>query len=131
MAMPQRIRPVFRFGVVGVINNTAAYLLFLLLIHLSVAPVIASGLCYCLAIAAGYLANRYWSFEAKSAHASDIPRYLAAYAIGLVFALVSIALLIKWMSPALAQLICIVSTAFVVFGSLVALRFGEKTRHAD
>jgi putative flippase GtrA len=131
MAMLQRLRSLFRFGVVGIINNSAAYLLFLALIWVGVAPVVASGVCYCMAIGAGYLANRYWSFDARSAHATDSPRYLAAYGIGLVFALVLISILTNWMSPAVAQLICIGLTALVVFGSLVILRFGENTRHAD
>lgn len=129
--MPSRIRSLLRFGMVGAANNSIVYVLFLVMIWFGVAPVVASGLCYCIAIATGYLANRYWSFEARSAHARDIPRYMAAYLIGLAFAFMSMWVLTKWMPPAYAQLICIVLTAFVVFGSLIIMRFGRDVHHAD
>ncbi len=131
MVSRQRLRSFIRFGLVGVANNGFAYAVFLLLVEIGLPPVAASGLCYCLGLATGYFANRHWSFEAKSAHAQDIPRYIVAYLIGFVFALASIWTLLIWLSPAVAQLICIVATAFVVFGSLVVLRFGERGRHAD
>ena len=127
----QRFHSVFRFGVVGIINNFAAYALFILLISLGLKPVVASGICYCVALASGYLANRYWSFQSSAGHAKDILQYLVAYVIGFVFALASISLLMVRMQPAYAQLICIVLTALVVFGALVLMRFGENKRHAD
>lgn len=115
-----------RYGAVGLLTNGAVYAVFLLLVALGLHPVASSALCYCLGLALSYALNRTWTFRSDADHGHDAPRFLLAYAIGLVFAVASISLLLIRFSPAVAQLATIGLTAIFIFALLKILRFGRK-----
>lgn len=115
-----------RYGVVGIVTNVTLYLLFLLLLRIGAAPVTAAGLCYGAGVALSYALNRRWTFASSDSHRRDLPKFLAAYGIGLVSTLVTIHLLTLWMAPQIAQLINIALTAVVIYTSLRLMRFGQQ-----
>lgn len=114
-----------RYLTVGLVTNTVLYLAFLLLIWLQVAPIIASGLCYVMGVAGGYLLNRSWTFSSTGAHRTDIAKYLAAYGFGLLVTLGSMALFVGILGPAVAQIITIGIAAVTIYSTLEILKFGQ------
>ena len=125
------IRRLLRFGVVGLVTNASLYLVFLLLLRLGLLPTVAAWLCYGLGVALSYLLNRRWTFSSTDSHSRDLPKFLLAYGIGLVSTLLTIMLLMVWLSPEVAQIFNIGITAFVIYGSLRLVRFGQhKDGHA-
>jgi putative flippase GtrA len=115
-----------RYGSVGLVTNGTIYVVFLVLVWRGVGPVLASALCYCLGLLMSYALNRKWAFRSDATHRKDLPRFLLAYGIGFFFAVGCIAFFLIWLSPAIAQLVTIGLTAFVVYGSLRFLRFGQN-----
>lgn len=115
-----------RYAIVEIASNAALYLLFLILIGVGLAPLIASVLCYGLGVAASYVLNRRWTFESKSEHQRDLPRFLLAYGAGLIATAPSIQQLVGPLGAALAQLVTIGVAAATIFVSLTVLRFGEE-----
>lgn len=115
-----------RYVSVGLITNCTAYLAFLAFISVGIHPVISSALCYFLALGISYALNRNWTFRSAVGHRRDLPRFLFAYALGLLFAVGCIAVCLIWMRPALAQFVTIGLTALVVYGSLNILHFGQS-----
>lgn len=115
----------WRYGVLGLASNALCYLAFLGLIWTHVPPVWANGLCYLLGLSISYFGNRRWAFRSTNSHVPDMLRFGGAYAMGLVFSLVCMALLVRVIPPALAQIVTIGATAIAVFAALTLLRFGR------
>lgn len=115
-----------RYGLIGLINNAALYLLFVALVYLSISPVLTAGLCYVFGVAMSYALNRRWAFASNRSHAHDLPRFLAAYGVGLASTLITIAILIKWLPPEIAQLLNIGITAVIIYSMLHILQFGTR-----
>ena len=113
-----------KYSIIGLVNNAGLYVLFVGLIYVSVSPVMAAGICYVLGVAIAYLLNRRWAFESSTSHMQDLPRFLAAYGVGLLSTLVTIALLVRWMPAEIAQILNIGITAVVIYTMLRILRFG-------
>ena len=88
-------------------------------------PVVASGLCYVAGVSLSYLVNRRWTFASRTSHSRDLPRFVASYGVGLLVTFLSMTILIRVLSPALAQLLTIGITAMSIYLSLRLLRFGE------
>lgn len=121
-----------RYGLIGIASNAFCYGVFLLLLWLAVPPVAASGMVYLLGLSISYLANRKWSFRSEGTHGQDLPRFLAAYGIGLVFSMSFIWVLIHWMHPAIAQILTTIATAVVIYTCLAVFKFGQGNRpHAE
>lgn len=118
-------RQILRYGIVGVTQNGVMYLIFLALIWAGTEPVLAAGLCYLGGVALSYVLNRNWSFSSQAGHRQDLPKFLAAYGIGLVASMAGIAVLTLWFRPEIAQLFNILFCAGVIYGSLRLLRFGN------
>jgi putative flippase GtrA len=116
---------ILRFGIVGLGTNLGLYLMFLLLIIGGVAPVPASAFCYGLGVMGSYLLNRRWTYASRANHGRDLPRFLLAYGVGFVVALIAMVLLVKPLGPALAQIVTIVMAALSTFACLQLLRFGR------
>lgn len=114
-----------RFGTVGVLVNLAGYGFFLILLFVALPPVLATGIAYVVAVLMGYLINRRWTFRSKRSHASDLPRYLLAYGVGLFVAVGTMHLLVGLMAPEHAQLIVMVLMPLVIYPSLELVRFGR------
>jgi len=115
-----------RFATVGVATNGMLYIAFLALLRAGTAPVSAAGLCYVAGTLLSYVLNRRWTFASGQSHRRDLPRFLVAYGIGLVSTLATIALLTRWLRPAIAQILNIGLTALVIYFSLRLLHFGRK-----
>ena len=113
-----------KYSIIGLVNNAGLYVLFVGLIYVSVSPVMAAGICYVLGVAIAYLLNRRWAFESSNSHMRDLPRVLAAYGVGLLSTLVTIALLVRWMPAEIAQILNVLITAVVIYTMLRILRFG-------
>lgn len=120
------IQRLYRYGVVGITVNFSLYLVFLLFLHFELTPTVAAGLCYGLGVAISYLINRRWTFASTDSHRRDLPKFLLAYGVGLVSTLLTIAILIRWLPPELAQIFNIGLTAMVIYVSLRLFRFGRK-----
>jgi putative flippase GtrA len=114
-----------RYGLAGLSTNGLLYLAFLSLIALRVHPVLASGLCYVAGVSLSYLVNRRWTFASRSSHSRDLPRFIASYGVGFLVTLLSTTVLIRFLSPSIAQLLTIGITAMSIYLSLRVLRFGE------
>jgi len=132
MRFPQNeIQRISRYAVVGLATNVSLYLVFLLFLRVGFLPTVAAGLCYGLGVAMSYLLNRRWTFSSTDSHRRDLPKFLLAYGIGLASTLLTIMLLMVWLSPEVAQILNIGITAFVIYGSLRLVRFGQhKDSHA-
>ena len=114
-----------RYAIVGVGSNLTLYVLFLGLVWVGLAPVLVSGLCYVLGVLISYLLNRFWTFSSQKGHGHDLPRFLAAYGLGLLVTLIAMSLLVTPLGPALAQALTIVLTALTIYSALTLLRFGR------
>ena len=104
------IQRLFRYGIVGLATNVSLYVVFLLFLRLDLLPAIAVGLCYGLGVAMSYLLNRRWTFSSTASHRQDLLKFLLAYGIGLISTLLTITLLMVWLSPEAAQIINIGTT---------------------
>lgn len=120
------IGQLLRYGAAGVAGNVIGYAIFLGFIWSSVDPVVASGLTYIIVLCGNYIVHRKWVFNSEGRHASDVPRYLFAYFLGLVTTMASMKMLSSLMRPELAQIFVILLSAGVIYGSLVVLRFGKS-----
>lgn len=123
--LPDGFAQMLRYAMAGLTTNTVNYLVFLLLLWMQVPPVRAAVLCYVLGVFLSYLAQRYWTFKSQSSHGHDLPRFIAAYAVGFVVTVVSMILLLRVVGPALAELFTIAITALAIYGCLLAFRFGR------
>ena len=115
-----------RYAIVGLVTNLAGYGLFLLLLFADIAPVIASGITYVMMVSGSYMTNRRWTFRSQGSHARDLTRYLLAYGVGLLVAMLSMYVLAGILHPALAQIAVIGLAAVTIFATLECLRFGKK-----
>lgn len=120
-----------RYGTVGLVANLLGYLFFIVLLSVGLAAVVATGITYVTMVGASYLANRHWTFRSDSSHTRDLPRYLAAYGIGLMVALGSMHMLASHLHPAVAQLLVIGFSALSIYTFLELVGFGRKGRSDD
>lgn len=114
-----------RYGIVGLVTNAVVYGVFVIMIWLDMHPLWASGLCYAIGLTLSYLVNRRWAFESTSNHLSDLPRFLAAYGLGLGVTLLSMTFLLGFLIPQLAQLVTIGITAVAIYIFLHLFKFGN------
>lgn len=124
--MPPLFRQLARYGVVGVTSNLTTYGIFLGLYYLGMPPVIATGVVYVIGVCISYVVNRNWTFESKSVHGQDLPKFVLAYGLGFVVSLISMWGLLHWIPAEFAQLMTIFISAAMIFTLLKLLRFGEN-----
>ncbi len=115
-----------RYGIAGILSNGFGYSLFLIISYFLNHPVVASTATYVIVLSTNYAISRKWVFRSIEKHRSDVPRYLLAYTAGLIVTVVSMGVLSRLMRPELAQIIVILLSALVIYGSLVLLRFGSR-----
>lgn len=120
------IQQLSRYGATGIVVNFLLYLVFLVFLRLGLTPTVAAAFCYGLGVLISYLINRRWTFRSTEGHSRDLPKFLLAYGIGLASTLLTIAVLIRWLPPELAQVFNIGLTALVIYSSLRIFRFGGK-----
>lgn len=71
-----------RYGLVGVVSNTAIYVVYLLITYLGVDPKTSMTLVYVIGASIGFIGNRKWTFahHGDSTHAAL--RYVLAHLFG-------------------------------------------------
>lgn len=114
-----------KYGIIGVLSNAFLYLIFLLLLWVDIAPVLASGLCYVFGVTISYIFNRKWTFQSERSHMKDMISFLSAYGVGLIVTLISMYLLTMWIVPEIAQIIVIGITAVTIYVALHIFKFGD------
>jgi putative flippase GtrA len=112
-----------RYSMVGVATNLAGYTLFLVLIWQGVSAVLASALCYFFGVTASYFLNRRLTFRSNRSHAGALPRFVAAYGVGLLVTILAMALLVPYLGPMVAQLVTIFLAAVSIYGTLLLTKF--------
>ena len=89
-----------RYGLVGVASNGVAYVLYLLITAVGVAPPLTAGLVYVVAATVGFLANRTVTFAHEGNVWSAGLRYVAAHTVGLALNLVILIVMVDvWGYP--------------------------------
>lgn len=77
-------RSIISFGIIGVLATATHIAVFAALVEVGrVAPVVASIPAFLAALLLSYFANHYWTFGARGAHATHMPRYIVVSVLGL------------------------------------------------
>lgn len=121
-------KKLYRYAIVGVGSNLAAYIVFVAFIWLEMPTSLAAGLCYGIGLIISYTFNRRWSFESTAGHSKDLAKFLFAYGMGLVATLAFITILTMFLRPEIAQILNIGLTAMVIFALLRLTGFGDGDR---
>jgi putative flippase GtrA len=89
-----------RYAVVGLTSNAVGYLLYLLLTYAGMGHKTTMTLLYAVGVAQTFYFNRRWSFSHDGQVSSAFVRYLTAYALGYVFNLAVLMILVdRWGWP--------------------------------
>ena len=76
---------VIRFAVVGLLTALVYYGLLLFAVEIAgLGPVVASGICYVLAVILNYMLHYHWTFTATAGHSVVVNRYVAMLCGGFV-----------------------------------------------
>ena len=124
------LKQLLRYGVVGLLYNFGAYLVYLLITWLGVDPKVVVGVGYPLGAILSYFANKEWSFSYTERYRSSLVRYLIAhffgYAInlGLLYFFVDV----KGFLHELVQVGAIFSVAIFLFFSFRYFVFPEDKK---
>lgn len=130
MTRSKHLKQFSRYSIVGLANNAFLYGLFLVLIYASIDAVMASVIVYVIGVLISYALNKYWSFESRSSHKHDAPRFVLAYGIGLLATYAFMTVFLLWMPAEIAQILTIVGTACVIYASLHFTRFGNESKNS-
>lgn len=76
------ILQLFRYGLVGLGSNLAAYLVYLFITNWGVKPKAAMTLVYILGVVVGFAGNRKWTFQHGGDSLRTILKYMAAHFSG-------------------------------------------------
>jgi putative flippase GtrA len=127
-----QIEKFLRYITTGAFTNLLGYGFFLFLLFAGLDPVLCTISSFFFTLTSSYIVNRNWTFQSKSSHSRDVPRYLVAYLIGLMVAISGMHIFLKVMHPALAQILIIGLASFFIYMSLELLRFGRgKVKDAN
>lgn len=118
-------RQLGRYGLVGITSNALTYGLFLLLYHLGLPALWATGVCYVTGVTISYLVNRLWTFRSNAVHGRDLPKFVIAYGLGLILSIAMMWGLIHWLPAEIAQILTIFGSAAAIYLLLRLLRFGR------
>ena len=83
-------RQLVRYGVVGILQNLAGYLIYLLVTWLGVEPKLTVTIFYPIAATLAYFGHSKYSFSYRGGHASGFSRYVLAHIGGYLLNLVSL-----------------------------------------
>lgn len=72
----------FRYGIVGVLNNLLGYLLYLIITFIWLEPTVAISLFYPIGALTAYIGHSKYSFSAKTMDWNTSFRFILAYAFG-------------------------------------------------
>lgn len=108
-----------RYCIVGLGSNLVLYLAYLGLTALGTAPKLAMSLLYGFGVLQTFVANKRWTFAHRGAHGTAFYRYCAAYAMGYLFNLAALHLLVDLQGypHQIIQAIMIVLLAMMLFAA--------------
>ena len=129
----EELQKLFRFGVVGVLQNCVSYLCYLLLVWMGISPQLAITVIYPFGITASFLANRKWTFSHQGSVRSSYLRFVVAHFFGYLLNILLLYLFVDGMHypHALVQAVATLVVAaylFVVFRLWVFPERCEKER---
>jgi putative flippase GtrA len=106
-----------RYALVGFASNALLYAAYLALTRLGAEPKVAMTLLYVAGVAQTFLFNKRWSFRHRGMPGPAFVRYCAAYALGYVFNLLALLLLVDRLAwpHQLVQGVIIVLLALMLF----------------
>jgi putative flippase GtrA len=76
------MRQLISYGLVGVVNNTVFYFVYLLITYLGAEPKAAMTLVYIIGASIGFIGNRNWTFAHRGNSTRAALRYMLAYLFG-------------------------------------------------
>lgn len=76
------MRQLIRYGLVGMVSNSAIYFVYLLITYLGVEPKTAMTSVYIIGASIGFIGNRKWTFAHRGDSASAAMRYVLAHLLG-------------------------------------------------
>lgn len=128
MASKQLAGQLFRYGIVGLASNGFAYVVYLFITWLGVAPEATAAGLYLVGASSGYLGNYKWTFNSRSSHASALPKFVAAHILGFSIQLLLISYLYRkiGLSHQLAQLVTVGCVAIILFLSFKYYVYPER-----
>lgn len=106
-----------RYGIVGLASNGFAYVVYLFITWLGVAPEAAAAGLYLIGASSSYLGNYKWTFDSSSSHASALPKFIATHVLGFSVQLLLVSYLYRriGLSHQLAQLVTVGCVAIILF----------------
>ena len=113
-------KQLIRYAVVGIANNSAGYLIYLLLTYLGAAPKLTMTLLYAIGAAVGYAGNRNFTFAQDGNLLTSGTRYIVAHCLGYLLNLVILIIFVdnfgyphQWVQA--AAIFVVAGFLFVVF----------------
>lgn len=124
--MKSTLGELIRYGIVGVLSNVLAYLIYLGITAAGIEPKLAMSLVYLLGIIQTFFLNKKWSFKFDGATAPALVRYITIYLLGYIINILTLLLLVdnlgfphQWV---MAGLILFMALFFFVGQKLWAFR---------
>ncbi|HEV3228009.1 MAG TPA: GtrA family protein [Solirubrobacteraceae bacterium] len=116
------VRQLIKYGLVGVTNTLAFYVVYAICVHFGMWYLAASALGFAVGAANSYLLNRNWTFRANARHSTTVARYVVVQVAGLLGNLGIVFLMVDGLGlhKLVGQPIAIV---FVVLGMFLANRY--------
>ncbi len=115
--MRSTLGQLIRYGIVGIVSNALAYLLYLAITAVGIEHKIAMTLVYAMAVAQTFIFNKRWTFHHSGTHKIAFVRYCVSYALGYVVNLLVLYVLVDRLGYAhqIVQGIMIIGLAAMLF----------------
>ena len=106
-----------RYGIVGIVSNALAYLLYLAITVAGIEHKIAMTLVYVMGVAQTFVLNKRWTFRHDGAHKPAFVRYCLSYALGYLVNLLVLYVLVDRLGYAhqIVQGVMIIALAAMLF----------------
>ncbi len=87
-------RQIFRYALIGVLNNLAVYIVYLMITSLGSTPKLTMSLLYTIGAVFGFLGNKHFTFYHKGNMFSALSRFFISHCIGYLLNLVILILFV-------------------------------------
>lgn len=88
------VKQLIRYGIIGIINNSLGYIVYLALTYSGITPKLAMSLIYGVVAALGFWGNRRLTFEHEGELLISATRYVIAYGVGYIINFIILILLV-------------------------------------
>lgn len=119
-AMDSTVIQLIKYGVIGLVTNSAGYLLYLFTTHMGVSPVVAMTLLYALGATIGFIGNRKLTFSYTGSVVGSGVRYILSHLAGYALNLAILVIFVDQLgySHEIIQaiaILCVAAFLFVMF----------------